>query len=123
MLSLPPLILVLIGIATTAIAQVLLKKAADFEVRTSSWIIWIGLSALSYALSFVLYSRILKYFALNKIYPAMTIAQILVITVLGLWMGEAIGGRHVLGLLFGVLSIYLILNEPRRRLPIFMYRR
>jgi multidrug transporter EmrE-like cation transporter len=109
MLNMPALTLVLTGIVTTAVAQLLLKKASDFEVRTSSWVIWMGLSAASYIVSFILYSRILKYFALNKIYPAMTVAQIMVITVIGFWMGEAVGGRHVLGLLFGVLAIYLIL--------------
>ena len=108
--TLAPPLLIAIGILTTAVAQLLLKKASGFEIRTSSWIIWMGLSAATYALSFILYSQILKYFALNKIYPAMTIAQIMLITLLGLWMGEAIGGRHALGLLFGVLAIYLILN-------------
>jgi hypothetical protein len=38
MLTLSPSLLVLIGILMTALAQVLLKKAAGFEVRTSPWI-------------------------------------------------------------------------------------
>ena len=59
----------------TALAQILLKKAADFEVMTSSWIVFFGSSAVAYVGSFLLFSRILKYFALNKIYPAMTIAH------------------------------------------------
>jgi multidrug transporter EmrE-like cation transporter len=69
-----------------------------------------GLSAASYTLSFVAYSRILKYFALNKIYPAMTVAQIIVITLCGLWLGETVDSRQLIGLLFGVLAIYLILG-------------
>src|SRR6266581_1240689 len=100
MLTLSPSLLVVIGILMTAVAQILLKKASDFEIRTSSWIIWMGLSAVAYTVSFIAYSRILKYFALNKIYPAMTVAQIMVITLYGLWVGEAIGGRHALGLIF-----------------------
>jgi multidrug transporter EmrE-like cation transporter len=110
MYTLSPALLIVTGILTTAVAQVLLKKASGFEIRTSSWILWMGLSAASYTVSFVAYSRILKYFALNKIYPAMTVAQIIVITLCGLWMGEAIGGRQLLGLLVGVLAIYLILG-------------
>jgi multidrug transporter EmrE-like cation transporter len=102
-------LLVLMGVLMTAVAQVLLKKAAGFEVRTSPWIVFFCLSAGAYALSFILYSQILKYFALNKIYPAMTVAQILVITLVGYVMGEAVGGRHALGLLLGVAAIYLIL--------------
>jgi multidrug transporter EmrE-like cation transporter len=107
--ALPPAVLVVVGILTTAVAQIMLKKASAFEIRTPSWALWMTLSAVSYTVSFVAYSRILKYFPLNKIYPAMTIAQIVVITLVGLWMGEAIDGRHALGLAFGALAIYLIL--------------
>ena len=107
--TLSPALLILVGILTTAFAQVMLKKASGFEIRTSSWIVWMGLSAVSYTVSFVAYSRILKYFALNKVYPAMTVAQIVIITLYGLWAGEAIDTRHALGLAFGVVAIYLIL--------------
>jgi hypothetical protein len=58
----------------------------------------------------VLYSRILKYYALNKIYPAMTVGQLVLVTLYGLWIGEVIDGRHALGLAFGALSIYLIMS-------------
>jgi len=110
MLTLSPIILVLSGIVSTALAQVLLKKASDFEIRTSAWIIYMGLSAAVYAVSFVLYSYILKHYPLNKIYPAMTVAQIVLITLFGLVVGEAVNSRHALGLLCGMLSIYLILS-------------
>jgi hypothetical protein len=109
MSTVSPLALVVVAVLATALAQILLKKASGFEIRSSPWVIWFAMSALLYAISFVLYSRILHYFALNKIYPAMTVAQIMVITVVGLWMGELVNGRHALGLLFGVISIYLIL--------------
>jgi len=74
-----PWLLVIVGIIATAVAQLLLKKASSYDVKTISWMVWMGSSAFAYTLSFVAYSRILKYFALNKIYPAMTIAQIAVI--------------------------------------------
>ena len=109
MVTLSPSLLVLVGVLMTALAQVLLKKAAGFEVRTSPWIIFFALSAAAYAVSFLMYSQILKYFALNKIYPAMTVAQIVVITVLGYLMGETVGVRHAMGLVFGAVAIYLIL--------------
>ena len=109
MATLSPSLLVLIAILLTAFAQVLLKKAADFEALTSSWIVFFGSSAVAYALSFILYSRILKFFALNKIYPAMTVAQIIVITLCGYLLGETVGSRHALGLVLGAIAIYLIL--------------
>jgi len=106
--AISPALLVVAGIVTTAIAQVMLKKASGYAVQSTPWILWIGLSGAMYAFSFVLYSIILKHFALNKIYPAMTVAQIAVITVIGATMGESIGGRHLLGLAFGAIAIYLI---------------
>ena len=110
MIALSPPWLVAIGILATAVAQVLLKKAAPFEIRTVPWLLFMGLAAASYTFSFILYSRILKHYALNKVYPAMTVAQIILITLYGLVAGEVIGGRQALGLLFGVVSIYLILS-------------
>lgn len=102
--------LVLIAVCATAFAQVLLKKASYFGIKSSPWLVYMGVSAVAYAFSFILYSRVLKYFPLNKIYPAMTVGQIILVTIYGLWIGEVIDGRHSLGLLFGVLSIYLILS-------------
>ena len=110
MVSVSPPVLVAIGILATAVAQVLLKKAAPYEIRTTSWLLFMGLAAASYTISFILYSRILKYYPLNKVYPAMTVAQIILITLYGLVVGEVIDGRQALGLLFGIVSIYLILS-------------
>ncbi len=108
MVTTPPSMLVLIAILATAFAQILLKKASYYEIKTVSWLLCMGVSAVSYTASFILYSRVLKYFALNKIYPAMTIVQIILVTLYGLSIGEGIGGRHALGLLFGILSVYLM---------------
>ena len=110
MFNVSPYVLVILGILATAFAQVLLKKAAYFEIRTISWLTYMAISALSYGFSFVLYSRILKYYELNKIYPAMTVAQIMLITLYGLMIGEMVTGRHALGLLLGGVAIYLILT-------------
>jgi len=105
-----PTILVIAGMVATALAQVLLKKASSFDERTISWLTYIGMSALVYGFSFLLYARILKYFPLNKIYPAMTVGQIMLVTLAGLVIGEVITGRHALGLVFGLVAIYLILT-------------
>jgi uncharacterized membrane protein len=110
MINVSPAILVVLGILATAFAQVLLKKAAYFEIRTSQWLIFMAISALSYGFSFILYSRILKYYELNKIYTVMTVGQIMLITLYGLMIGEMVTGRHALGLLLGGVAIYLILS-------------
>ena len=103
------LFLVIIAVFATAFAQVLLKKASYFDIKTHSWLMFMGVSAVMYAISFILYSRILKYYPLNKIYPAMTVGQIILVTIYGLWIGEVIDARHAAGLVLGMVSIYLIL--------------
>jgi multidrug transporter EmrE-like cation transporter len=102
--------MVVLGILATAFAQILLKKASYHDIRSTAWLLYMGVSAVSYAFSFILYSRILKHFALNKVYTVMTVGQIILVTVYGLWIGEAITGRHAIGLLLGGLAIYLILT-------------
>ena len=106
----PPPLLVIIAILATAFAQILLKKASYFDIKTYTWMVYMGISAVSYGFSFLLYSRVLKYYPINKIYPAMTVGQIILITLFGLYIGEVIDGRHALGLLLGALSIYLIMS-------------
>ena len=106
----PPPLLVIIAVFATAFAQVLLKKASFFDIKTTPWMVYMGISAVSYGFSFVLYSRVLKFYPLNKIYPTMTVGQLILVTLYGLYIGEVIGGRHSLGLLLGVLSIYLIMS-------------
>ena len=40
--TLSPPLLIVIGILTTAVAQVLLKRESAFDIRTSTWITWRG---------------------------------------------------------------------------------
>lgn len=110
MLNMSPSVLVVLGMLATAFAQVLLKKASYFEIKTNPWLVYMAVSAASYAFSFILYSRILKHYELNKIYPAMTVGQIMLVTLYGLVIGEMVTGRHALGLLLGGVAIYLILT-------------
>lgn len=104
------LMLVLIAMFATATAQVLLKKASYYDVKTAWWLTYFGVSAVIYGLSFLLYAIILKYYPLNKIYPIMTVGQIMLVTFYGVFIGEAIDIRHALGLVCGVFAIYLILS-------------
>jgi multidrug transporter EmrE-like cation transporter len=106
----PPPLLVIFGIFSTAFAQVLLKKASYFDIKTSPWLAFMGISAILYGFSFLLYAVILKHYPLNKIYPAMTVGQIILVSIYGMWIGEIIDTRHAVGFLFGMLSIYLILS-------------
>jgi uncharacterized membrane protein len=108
--AIPPPVLFVICVVATAVAQILLKRAALYEIKTASWFVFIALSAGFYALSFLAYAQMLRFYALNKAYPLATVAQILLVTIYGVAIGEAIGFRHALGLMLGVGAIFLILS-------------
>lgn len=108
--AISPPVLAVTAILATALAQILLKRAAFYEIKTAGWFAFMAMSAGSYALSFLAYSQMLRFYPLNKAYPFTTVAQILLVTMYGLAIGEAIGLRHALGLLLGVVAIYLILS-------------
>jgi multidrug transporter EmrE-like cation transporter len=110
MITISPPWLVVIGIVATAFAQILLKQSSHHEVLSGHWLVFMGIAACAYGLSFLLYALVLKTYALNKVYPAMTIAQIAIITLYGLTAGESVDLRHAIGLVLAALAIYLILG-------------
>lgn len=105
----PPLLLVACIVATAA-AQILLKRASFFEIRSTAWLAMMALSAGFYVTSFLAYAQVLRFYALNKAYPMTTVAQIVLVTMYGVAIGEAIGLRQALGLVLGGVAIYLILS-------------
>jgi len=105
-----PLALVALGVLCTVVAQILLKKASVFDIKSTSWVFFMGAAAMFYVTSFIAYSRILKYYPLNRIYAAMTIVQLVLIMCYGLWIGEVLGTRQAAGVVLGLISVYLILS-------------
>jgi multidrug transporter EmrE-like cation transporter len=108
--TISPPVLAAMAILATALAQILLKRAAVYDLKTTGWFLFMGMSAGFYAMSFIAYSQMLRFYPLNKAYPLTTVAQILLVTAYGFAIGEAIGLRHALGLVLGVAAIYLILS-------------
>lgn len=102
--------LILSGILFSALAQVLIKKASDFGMATLNWFLYMGLSGMSYCISFILYAMILKRFPISKISPVMTIGVMILVVVVGLAMGESMERKQLLGLLIGLISIYFMLG-------------
>ncbi len=107
-------ILVLFGVLITAMAQVLLKRSSGIQTWSKQWFIFLILSLFLYILSLGIYFFVLKFFPLSKIYPIMTISVILLITFYGLFIGENITIRHLIGLFLGVGSVYFIFSGMAR---------
>jgi drug/metabolite transporter (DMT)-like permease len=103
-------ILVLFSVIFSVVAQVMVKNASLNVFFEKKWIYLMLLSVTSYAVAFLLQSYILKFFPLSKVAPAMAIAIMILVFVCGIWLfGEAISCKQVIGVLLGIVSIYLIL--------------
>lgn len=103
-------IYVVSGILFSSLAQICMKRASVFEVRHLFWCLYIFGSIFSYLLSFIAYYLVLKYFPISKVSPLMTVGVVLIVVLYGMWAGEAVSIKHAVGLLLGVVSIFLILS-------------
>ena len=101
--------LIVAGIIPSALAQIFLKKASFYELKSFNWFLFVGFSGFSYFLSFVLYFFILKNFPISKVSPVMTICVMLIVVSFGFFIGEKITIKHILGIILGLSSVYLIL--------------
>ncbi|HNZ27479.1 MAG TPA: DMT family transporter [Spirochaetota bacterium] len=102
-------VLLIAGIIPSAMAQILLKFASNYPLKTPMWFLFIFLSLCSYGLSFILYTIIFKYFPVSVASPVMTVSVMLAVFIFGWIIGETISPRQLLGLACGVASIILII--------------
>lgn len=100
---------VVIGVLTSAGAQLLIKRASAHALLSPGWIGWMAASGLSYAASFVVYSLVLRRFPISVIGPVMTIAVMCTVVLAGVMMGETLGLRQYAGILLGVGAVVIIL--------------
>src|SRR5438128_670653 len=78
----------------SAAAQLLVKGAASYEIKTSNWLIFIGLSLVSYVVAFVLYSFTVRNFPITVASPINTIAVMIIVFLLAaLLFGEVISAQ------------------------------
>ena len=98
------------GIICSSLAQIFLKKATLLEARETFWMLCIAGSALCYLTSFAAYYLALRQFAISRISPLMTVGVVMIVVAYGVWMGETVTIRQSLGIVFGVVSILLILS-------------
>ncbi|MDR3491547.1 MAG: hypothetical protein P4M12_05805 [Gammaproteobacteria bacterium] len=105
-------VLILTGILSSALAQVMLKKSSSYHLFEGYYcIIYVVLGALFYIISFALYAYLLKIFDLNKISPIMTIGTMLAVVATGLLVfKETVSTRQVIGIILGSLSILLVVK-------------
>jgi len=98
------------GIVFSSLAQIFLKRATLLEAKEVYWFWSVSSSALCYLISFAAYYMALRQFSISRISPVMTVGVVLIVVAYGYWMGETVTARQSIGVLFGVISILLLLS-------------
>lgn len=101
-------IYVIVGILSTVLAQISLKRAGAYNVFQFKWVVFLSLSLLTYAISFISYYMALKFYDISKIQPIMMASIATVIVLYGFAVGEVINHFRIAGILFAIVSIYFL---------------
>jgi len=107
-MSIDPKLYVIVGIVTTVIAQISLKQAGGEQQFVLGWYVWLFLSSVFYAMSFVCYYFSLRYYDISTVQPIMMVSIVAMITLYGFFSGESFGYYKFAGIIVSVLSILLI---------------
>ena len=103
-----PVFFVLIGIATTALAQILLKKGSSFDILGSKWLVYLSMSLFAYSISFLSYYLALQHYDISKISPIMMASIVSIVALYGFFVGEHFNLSKLSGIILAVISVYLI---------------
>ncbi|MDR0371188.1 MAG: EamA family transporter [Prevotellaceae bacterium] len=104
-------IFIVLCILLTVSAQALLKTTSFHETWSRPFILFVAGSMLTYCLAFVAQSYAMRFFPLSKVSPAMSVATMVLVFICGvLFFKEQIYLKQTVGILLGIVSVYLILS-------------
>lgn len=103
-----PLLWVIVGILSAAIAQIVLKMGSVYRLLEIKGFIFIVTSLSFYAISFLSYFFALKAFEISKISPIMMSSTVIIIAIYGYITGEIINSQKSIGIALAVISIFMI---------------
>jgi drug/metabolite transporter (DMT)-like permease len=101
-------IYVIVGILTTALAQISLKIATAHKILSPIWVMLLVLSLSAYAASFLSYYMALKHYDISKIQPLMMVSILSIISIYGFLAGESFNYWRISGLVLAMASIFMI---------------
>jgi drug/metabolite transporter (DMT)-like permease len=99
---------VILGIISTAVAQIFLKRSSSYEILGTNWILCLFLSLSSYAISFLTYYLALRYYDISKISPIMMASIVSLVAVYGFYAGEQFNFTKLFGIVLAAVSVFLI---------------
>ncbi len=107
-MNISPILFVVIGIAATSLAQILLKIGSSSAILSKGWIVFLLVSLVTYSISFVCYYLALRFYNITKVSPIMMASTVSVVAAYGFIVGENINLSKIIGILFAICSIVLI---------------
>lgn len=107
-MNIDPKTYIILGIISTATAQILLKVASSHGAMQVKWAISLSLSLVAYAVSFLTYYMALKFFDISKVQPIMMASILSIIALYGFAVGEDFNRLRLAGVLLSIVSIVLI---------------
>ena len=99
---------VLLGILTSAAAQILLKIGSSSDIYKMQWFLYLFVSLFFYAISFLSYYLALRYYDISKIGPVMMISVVSLVTLYGFYAGEPFSFLKLTGIILAIVSIIII---------------
>ena len=101
--------LLLLGILSSASAQMMLKKASDLSFKNIVFYIYFCFAGIFYVVSFGLYILILRYFPITKISPVMTLGTMIIVIIMGIFIfHETLTIKQMIGIVLGAIAIIFI---------------
>ena len=98
----------IVGIITSALAQIFLKRGSLYEILELKWLISISLSLFSYFVAFIAYYLALKHYEISKISPIMMASIVSIVALYGILNGEHVSIMKLCGILLAVCSVYML---------------
>jgi uncharacterized membrane protein len=106
-----PVIFVILGIITTATAQILLKASSSYQMFEVKWCFYLLSSLMFYVFSFLNYYLALKHYEISKVSPIMMASIVSIVALSGLGFGESFSILKVSGIILAIISIFLIYSS------------
>ena len=107
-MNISPVLFVIIGIAATSLAQILLKIGSSSAILSKGWIAFLLISLITYSISFVCYYLALRFYNITKISPIMMASTVSIVAAYGFLVGENINVSKLIGIVLAIFSIVLI---------------
>jgi small multidrug resistance pump len=107
--------LVLICVACSSAAQILVKLAGRLESDSPLWAIQMAGALASYGVSFAMYAVLLRRVDVSLAAPILAVGTVVTVVAAGWFLGEPITARRLTGVALAAAALFvLVASKPAR---------